>query len=132
LFLGRFIEARQVFDHMLWLNPSDDHGVRFLIDEVKARTVRKDSDAGTEEIVFCSKVTGMATRSQLANGAKSLTMAGRRLCAGNFQKDYNRGTEPVCGLGFKVCLERKASGADRRSFGSIRGVPGRTVVNKTK
>ena len=32
--LGRFGEAKQVFDRMLWLNPSDNQGVRFLLGEV--------------------------------------------------------------------------------------------------
>jgi tetratricopeptide (TPR) repeat protein len=36
--LGRFEEAGRVFDRMLWLNPSDNQGVRFLVDEVRART----------------------------------------------------------------------------------------------
>jgi hypothetical protein len=35
--LGRFDEAGRVFDRMLWLNPSDNQGVRFLIDHVGAR-----------------------------------------------------------------------------------------------
>jgi hypothetical protein len=35
--LGRFDEASRVFDRMLWLNPSDNHGVRALIQPVKAR-----------------------------------------------------------------------------------------------
>jgi len=35
--LSRFDEAERVFDRMLWLNPSDNQGVRFLIDEVKAK-----------------------------------------------------------------------------------------------
>lgn len=35
--LGRFVEADRIFDRMLWLNPSDNQGVRFLIDDVKAR-----------------------------------------------------------------------------------------------
>ena len=35
--LGRFDEAERVFDRMLWLNPSDNQGVRFLIDDVKAK-----------------------------------------------------------------------------------------------
>jgi tetratricopeptide (TPR) repeat protein len=35
--LGRFEEAERIFDRMLWLNPSDNQGVRFLIDEVKAK-----------------------------------------------------------------------------------------------
>lgn len=33
--LGRFSEALQVFVSMLWLNPSDNQGVRFLIEEVR-------------------------------------------------------------------------------------------------
>ncbi len=40
--LERFEEAERVFDRMLWLNPSDNQGVRFLIDEVRARTAWKD------------------------------------------------------------------------------------------
>lgn len=36
--LGRFEEAESIFDRMLWLNPSDNQGVRFLIGEVRART----------------------------------------------------------------------------------------------
>lgn len=35
--LGRFDEAEIIFDRMLWLNPSDNQGVRFLIDDVKAK-----------------------------------------------------------------------------------------------
>lgn len=35
--LGRFDEAEGVFDRMLWLNPSDNLGVRFLVDEVRSR-----------------------------------------------------------------------------------------------
>ncbi len=34
--LGRFDEAERVFDRMLWLNPSDNQGVRFLIEGVRA------------------------------------------------------------------------------------------------
>jgi hypothetical protein len=40
--LGRSEEAERVFDRMLWLNPSDNQGVRFLIDEVRARTAWED------------------------------------------------------------------------------------------
>jgi len=36
--LGRFDEAERVFERMLWLNPTDNQGARFLIDEVRART----------------------------------------------------------------------------------------------
>ncbi|MFV2072956.1 MAG: tetratricopeptide repeat protein [Thermoanaerobaculales bacterium] len=40
--LGRFDEAEQVFSRMLWLNPSDNQGVRFLIDDVRAGTAWED------------------------------------------------------------------------------------------
>ncbi len=43
--LERFEEAERVFDRMLWLNPSDHQGVRFLIDEVRARTPWGDREA---------------------------------------------------------------------------------------
>jgi len=36
--LGRFAEAEGVFERLLWLNPSDNQGARFLIDEVKEGT----------------------------------------------------------------------------------------------
>jgi tetratricopeptide (TPR) repeat protein len=42
--LGRFDEAERVFDRMLWMNPSDNQGVRFLIDEVKAKTAWEDRE----------------------------------------------------------------------------------------
>lgn len=42
--LGRFEEADHIFDRMLWLNPSDNQGVRFLIDEVRAKTAWKDRE----------------------------------------------------------------------------------------
>jgi len=35
--LNRFAEAERVFDRMLWLSPSDNQGVRFLIDDVRAQ-----------------------------------------------------------------------------------------------
>ena len=35
--LGRYDEAWDVFEKMLWLNPSDNQGVRFLVDDVRAR-----------------------------------------------------------------------------------------------
>jgi hypothetical protein len=35
--LGRFEEAERIIDRMLWLNPSDNQGVRFLIDDVRSR-----------------------------------------------------------------------------------------------
>jgi hypothetical protein len=42
--LGRFDEAEHIFQQMLWLNPSDNQGVRFLIDEVKANTAWEDRE----------------------------------------------------------------------------------------
>ena len=41
--LGRFEEAEHIFDRMLWLNPSDNQGVRFLIGEVHAMATWEDS-----------------------------------------------------------------------------------------
>lgn len=35
--LGRWDEAARAFDRMLWLNPSDDQGIRFLLPAVRAR-----------------------------------------------------------------------------------------------
>jgi hypothetical protein len=35
--LGRFEEAQGVFDRMLWLNPSDNQGIRFLVGDVRSR-----------------------------------------------------------------------------------------------
>jgi hypothetical protein len=40
--LGRFEEAGGIFDRMLWLNPSDNQGVRCQIDEVRAKTAWED------------------------------------------------------------------------------------------
>ena len=40
--LGRFGEAETIFERMLWLNPSDNQGVRFLIDDVRTRTAWED------------------------------------------------------------------------------------------
>ena len=42
--LGRFDEAEHVFNRMLWMNPSDNQGVRFFVDEVKAKTAWKDRE----------------------------------------------------------------------------------------
>ena len=42
--LGHFDEAESVFNQMLWLNPSDNQGVRFLIDDVRARTTWEDRE----------------------------------------------------------------------------------------
>jgi len=33
--VARFPQAGEIFQRMLWLNPSDNQGVRFLIDEVR-------------------------------------------------------------------------------------------------
>jgi len=35
--LKRFKEAGRIFDRMLWLNPSDNQGVRFLLDQVRRK-----------------------------------------------------------------------------------------------
>jgi tetratricopeptide (TPR) repeat protein len=35
--MGRFDEAGNVFERMLWLNPSDNQGVRWLLDTVRRR-----------------------------------------------------------------------------------------------
>jgi len=42
--LGRLDEALSVFDRMIWLNPSDNQGVRFLIDEVRAKAAWEDRE----------------------------------------------------------------------------------------
>jgi hypothetical protein len=42
--LGHFDEAEHIFQQMLWMNPSDNQGVRFLIDEVKAKTAWEDRE----------------------------------------------------------------------------------------
>jgi tetratricopeptide (TPR) repeat protein len=44
--LGHLDDAERVFDRMLWLNPSDNQGVRFLIGDVKARRAWEDREAG--------------------------------------------------------------------------------------
>jgi hypothetical protein len=43
---------------MLWLNPSDNQGVRFLIDEVRARTAWKDRAVKCVEQWLCKSETG--------------------------------------------------------------------------
>ena len=40
--LERFEEAEHVFERMLWLNPSDNQGVRFVIDDVRTKTAWED------------------------------------------------------------------------------------------
>ena len=42
--LGRFDEAEHIFQRMLWLNPSDNQGVRFLMDAVKEKTSWEDRE----------------------------------------------------------------------------------------
>jgi hypothetical protein len=42
--LRRFDEAGRIFDRMLWLNPTDNQGVRFLIGPVSARAAWEDSE----------------------------------------------------------------------------------------
>jgi len=39
--LGRFEEAQALYARMLWLNPSDNQGIRFLVPEVAARMAWK-------------------------------------------------------------------------------------------
>ena len=43
--LKRFDEADAVFDHMLWLNPSDNQGVRLVLDDVRAQAAWEERDA---------------------------------------------------------------------------------------
>lgn len=42
--LRRFEEAANIFNRMLWLNPTDNQGVRFIIDDVKTHREWKDED----------------------------------------------------------------------------------------
>jgi len=42
--LGRFEEAERIFEQILWMNPSDNQGVRFLGDEVKGKTAWNDRE----------------------------------------------------------------------------------------
>jgi hypothetical protein len=41
--VGRFEEARHILNRMLWLNPSDNQGARFLIHELEANVAWEDS-----------------------------------------------------------------------------------------
>ncbi len=43
--LERFEEAERVFEQMLRLNPADNQGVRFLIEDVRAKTAWEDREA---------------------------------------------------------------------------------------
>ena len=40
--LERYTEAEEAFKRILWLNPTDNQGARFVIDEVRARVPWKD------------------------------------------------------------------------------------------
>jgi len=42
--LERFDEAVEVFQRMLWLNPSDNQGIRFLINDVKKKNLWEDRE----------------------------------------------------------------------------------------
>jgi hypothetical protein len=42
--LGRLDDAERVFDRMLWLNPTDNQGVRFLLPEIRAGESWEDRD----------------------------------------------------------------------------------------
>ena len=42
--LERFAESRTVLERMLWLNPSDNQGVRFIIDDVRKRRAWRPDD----------------------------------------------------------------------------------------
>jgi len=46
--LGRFDKAERVFERILWLNPSDEQGVRFLIDELNKGNNWNDTQTGWE------------------------------------------------------------------------------------
>ena len=46
--LGRFREAKGIFERMLWMNPSDNQGVRFLLPAVRAKRVWEDFMAEEE------------------------------------------------------------------------------------
>jgi hypothetical protein len=40
--LGRFEEASHIFERMLWLNPADNQGARFLVADVRAKRPWED------------------------------------------------------------------------------------------
>ena len=44
--LGLFDEARALFERMLWLNPSDNQGVRFLLRDLRSRKPWEDRPEG--------------------------------------------------------------------------------------
>ncbi|MEP6535202.1 MAG: hypothetical protein ABJF23_07795 [Bryobacteraceae bacterium] len=41
--LSRFDEAYRIFERMLWLNPSGNQGVPFLLADVRAKRTWEDS-----------------------------------------------------------------------------------------
>jgi hypothetical protein len=43
--LARWEEAESVFERMLWLNPSDNQGIRGVLPTVRARGAWKDDEA---------------------------------------------------------------------------------------
>ncbi len=47
--LGRYDEAGRVFEKLLLLNPSDNQGVRFLVDAVRAGEPWRETPSGTSE-----------------------------------------------------------------------------------
>jgi len=42
--MKRFKDARNIFDRMLWLNPKDNQGVRFVIGDLAAKVAWEDSE----------------------------------------------------------------------------------------
>jgi hypothetical protein len=42
--LERWEEAARVFERMLWMNPSDNQGIRFLLPDVRARETWVDEE----------------------------------------------------------------------------------------
>jgi hypothetical protein len=42
--LERWEEAERVFERMIWMNPSDNQGIRFLLPDVRARETWVDDD----------------------------------------------------------------------------------------
>ena len=43
--LGHFKDAHRIFQRMLWLNPSDNQGVRFMLDDVRTKRAWEDSQS---------------------------------------------------------------------------------------
>ena len=46
--LGFFPEAKNLFERMLWMNPSDNQGVRFVLPEVRAKRIWDEFNAEEE------------------------------------------------------------------------------------